>query len=72
MKITSQHPLPPFLPPACSLEISAYILLGKGKLRYQVCFIHCALFRYIQSKITDSMKIPSMLGSDYFSERWYS
>lgn len=51
MKITSQHPLPPFLPPACSLEISTYILLGKGKLRYQVCFIHCALFRYVQSEI---------------------
>lgn len=48
VEISPQHPLFPFLPPACSLEISTYILLGKGRLTYQVCFIHFALFGRVQ------------------------
>ena len=63
MKITFLRLLPPFLPPACSLEISTSILLGRGKLRYQVCFICCALLRYIQSKIAAPQRSPILLGS---------
>lgn len=37
----------PFSPTACSLEISTYILPGKGKPRFQVGLIHIALFRWL-------------------------
>lgn len=48
MEINPQHPVLPFPPPACSSEISTYILLGKGKLRYQVGALHFALFTRVQ------------------------
>lgn len=56
MKIISHHSLFHFFPQACSLEISTYILLGKGKLKYQVCFIRFTLLEYVQSTIAVSQK----------------
>lgn len=48
MEINPQRSILPFLPPAYSLEISTYILLGKEKLKYQVCVTRFALFTHVK------------------------